>query len=362
MVAPEGTRYAALPDVNQAQGLVGELSASTNAGATYSVSAKIATASGPHAATFEMRLRNSTSGAQSPVVAHASITYTGTWKLITGTVTANAIYDRIVLRFSQQGGDDLIDDVHMCQAAQQVWVCPASASNLVLNPSFEQVINPGHSPISWEVLESATTQVPSWTATAATQAYQFVPFVVLAGMGLGPATAFEGSKYVRVVPVLPGMQEMGLLGALSAPMNVGTTYVLSARITTLSPSMETVAFELRLRNSGSGAESAPFAQALIPPPTNQWRMLTGVVATNAIYNQVVLRYHSDVAEGFIDDVHMCQAAAAPLHPAGWWSVWWHAGGVALAAMTLIGGLVLVFQWRTRVLRTKTLLGESFPDD
>jgi len=362
MTASEGAQYAALPDVIQTQGLVGELSAATNVGATYSLSAEIATASAPHAATFELRLRKSANGAQSAVVAHASITYAGTWMLITGTVTADAMYDRIVLRFSQQGGDDVIDDVHMCQAATQAWACLPSASSLVQNPGFEQVTGPGHFGSGnfgsvgpyWTATfgpYALQTEVPHWTMADQSAG---LPNVDATGPPFGPPTAFQG-KHARLEPQPPALPDMGLAGELSATTNVGAVYVLSARITTALLAAHPSTFELRLRNSATGTQSAPAAQALIPPPgTTQWVLLTGVVTANANYNQVVLRYHMnyvpDATGGFVDDVQVCQATAVPHGGTGWWTLW-HAVAVAVAfGVLILGGLGGLWRRRGRYRR------------
>jgi hypothetical protein len=307
------------------------------------LSAQIAVSSPYHAATFELRLRNSVTGVQSALIAHASITYTGNWIQITGTVTANANYDRVVLRAYQEGGFDLVDEVHMCQAATQIWACTASAPNLVQNPSFEQVSGPG--PWSW-VLGATATVVPHWTQANVTFSHPYV------GEGWPPdgVTAFQGIRNA-VIPKVPfGYQDQGIAGELYAPTNVGTAYVMSVRITR-GPYWQsaTSTFELRLRNSATGAESAPVVQAsgIFQDSWPNWVLLTGVVTPNANYDRVVLRYHSgsyNIQDGYVDDVHLCEATAAPLHPAGWWTMW---SGLTVGLVVVILGGLLVWGLRRK---------------
>ncbi len=119
-LASLGSKYALIPP-RGSQGLVGTLSATTNAGVTYLLSAKIATADVVNAPTFELRLRNSASGAESAPVVQGLLSLTSNWALITGTVPASAGFDRVVLRYqaSMVSGADwgLADDVQVCQAA-----------------------------------------------------------------------------------------------------------------------------------------------------------------------------------------------------------------------------------------------------
>jgi len=315
--------YAAVPGyaVGQAQGLVGELSSTTSVGATYSLSARVAVASSFHAGTFEMRLRNSATGAQSALIAHTSITYTGNWMQITGTVTANANYDRVVIRAYHEGGYDLVDDVQMCEAATQTRACTTSASNLVQNPSFEQVIGTG---TPWWIYDITTTEVPHWAIypnNSGSYVDQFGGW-----LADGPPTAFQGTRYLILD------QNEGVVGELSAPTNMGTTYVLSARISRgpyawLQPST----FELQLRNGATGDESAPVAQASSNfLATSNWVLLTGVITTNVNYDRVVVRYSSDSnVHGYVDDVQLCVATVST-NGWGWWL--WTLGAFATFAL------------------------------
>jgi hypothetical protein len=320
----------------QAQGLVGQLSGATNAGATYWLSARVAVSSSYHSATFDVRLRNSANSAQSAILAHTSITYTGNWLQIAARFTSNATYDRIVIRTYQEGGQDLVDDVTMCESATQTRACVPSASNLVQNPSFEQVVGTA---TPWGIYDITTTDVPHWAELSASGA----SYVDQYGGWLadGPLVAFQGTNYANLAIGDFGDQDSGIVGSLSPSTTVGTTYVLSAMITRgpyawLQPST----FELRLRNGATGAESPPVAQASSTFLAGGWVTLSGVITitTGTSYNQVEVRYYSDANQaGYVDDVQLCVATATVtsggLLP-------WLFGAVALAGV-ILAGLIFV---------------------
>lgn len=114
-----GSRKVLLPPTGS-QGVVGTLSSPTSSGATYRLTAQIATDDLANAPTFELRLRNSATGAESAAVVKGPIGLTNSWALMTGTVTTGASFDRVVLRYhtsvvSTAWG--FVDDVQVCQAA-----------------------------------------------------------------------------------------------------------------------------------------------------------------------------------------------------------------------------------------------------
>ncbi len=119
-------------------GLVGTLSAPTVMGTKYVLSARVSNVSNdlpvyvanvgsvtavPVA--IEMRLRNSTTHAESaPIQAIIPNHFQSggspdghEWGLISGTITADQVYDRVVIRHYQDTGFAFIDDVVVCRAA-----------------------------------------------------------------------------------------------------------------------------------------------------------------------------------------------------------------------------------------------------
>lgn len=341
--------FAVVPGhaLGQAQGLVGQLAGGTNAGATYWLSAHVAVSSSYHAATLDMRLRNSATGAQSALLAHTSITYTGNWVQISARVTTNATYDRIVVRAYQEGGQDLVDDVSLCESATQTRACAASASNLVQNPGFEQVVGTA---TPWYIYDITTTDVPHWADLPGGASYADQYGGWLAD---DPLVAFQGAKYVHLAIGNFGPQGDRLVGGLSTSTNVGTTYVLSAMITRGPYAwFQTSTFELRLRNSGTGAESAPVAQASGTFLAGGWVLLSGVITTGTNYNQVEVHYYSNAnpQAGYVDEVQLC-AATVTVTSGG--LLPWLFGAVALAGVVLAG---LVFVRRSGRYSAATVRG------
>jgi hypothetical protein len=116
----DGSKLASL---SSGQGLVGTLSAPTTVGATYVLSVRVLRVDAAAQPAVELRLRNSGSGAQSAAATQVSGTQVLTWALVTGTATANAGYDRVVLR-QQTAGALFVDDVRVCKAAGSLQAGP----------------------------------------------------------------------------------------------------------------------------------------------------------------------------------------------------------------------------------------------
>lgn len=135
-----GSKYAAMTmSLDYLYGFIGELSATTTVGATYVLSVQAKTSNPTTSSWFShskvaLRLRNSTTHAESPLAVQTNFTQTNSWELISGTVTANAHYDQVVLRHTLQWsfwtfslgtvfmGPVAFDDVHLCQiAAKPGW-------------------------------------------------------------------------------------------------------------------------------------------------------------------------------------------------------------------------------------------------
>lgn len=354
------SRMAALDSVGsglagQVLGLVGNVSPGISLGQAYSVSVAISARRlygitsnllPYQPALFELRLRESGSGAESLPVLQTSIDQEISWVVLTGTVTANAAYDSVVLRFySPDPGlnarTGLVDDVRVCRsttapatpnlpsgsalaaAAKQtvppaaVPTCATNAVNLVQNNGFEAVSGTPYVMGEWPVYEAllgattgtSTTQVTGWTRTNDQRLW---PRVALSGSPFAPARLpFQGAKYA-LVPATGylGGNFQGLVGTLSSATNAGTTYVVSAQIAT-DDSVNAPAFELRLRNSGTGGESdaALLTSATL---TSGWALIGGTLPASATYDRVVLRYNAfnvaGSAWGFVDEVRVCEAA------------------------------------------------------
>lgn len=382
-VAPQGSRYAVLPNylASGSQELIGTLSTATTAGATYVLSAAIATEYlALIDATFEVRLRSSATGAESAPVVQASIAHPTSWGSLTGTVTDSTTYDRIVIRYHYQPQASvgtrpgLADDVRVCQvgavapatasptnvaiattkptpAPASAPACALDAVNLLRNPSFETVSGAPYANGEWPVYEpllgaasgSSTTQVTDWTRTDSS-----IRWPVVVGPGTPYALAqmaFQGTRYA-LIPATGylGGHFQGLVGTLSAATIAGATYVLNAQIAT-EDSTNAPTFEVRLRNSATGAESDAIVQTS-SVLTGSWLLVAGTVTATGAYDRVVLRYQasniSGSGWGFVDDVRVCEAAAATAGQSGSWPV---AGvvGVVLPTILLLGGL----GWRSR---------------
>ena len=360
LTAVHHSRMAALDSAgsslaSQVLGLVGEVSAPTSVGQTYAVSVAISVRAlygtsdlRPYQpALFELRLRESATGTESAPVLQTSIDQETSWVVLTGTVTANAVHDGVVLRFySPDAGlnarTGLIDDVRLCQApgapskptlpagsalaagAKQTIppangpMCATNAVNLVLNPGFESVSGAPHFSGDWPVYEallgassgSATTQVTDWTRTDDQRLW---PRVAHSGTPFAPTQLpFQGARYA-LVPATGylGGHFQGLVGTLSSTTSAGATYVVSAQIST-DDAVNAPTFELRLRNNGTGAESDAAAGLTSITLTSHWTLITATVPANAAYDRLVLRYRAyNVAGsgwGFVDDVRVCEAA------------------------------------------------------
>ena len=120
----EGAKYAIIRNYTATlTELRGTLSPSTGTGATYRVTARVATdkaALTPPA--FEVWLGNSSTGARSTSVVRTAAAHATDWTLLSGTVTATGHLDQIGVRQTIAGGvvlsrHGLVDDVHVCLLA-----------------------------------------------------------------------------------------------------------------------------------------------------------------------------------------------------------------------------------------------------
>jgi len=157
---------------------------------------------------------------------------------------------------------------------------------------------------------NATTQVPFWTRA---EALSNPPVAIQNGSQYGlPQVGSQGPRYGYTSSnVNTEVQVQGFTGTLSSSTSVGATYVLNLAVNALSFPVPTgPIFEARLRNAGTGVESAPVVSAAIPFTPN-WTLVTGAVTANNAYDQVVLRYRAAAPDapwwGIVDDVHLCQA-------------------------------------------------------
>lgn len=119
-----GSKYALLrnyPGSSRTE-MFGTLSSSTSLGSTYLLTAQIATDKAAlNPPTFEVWLRNRTTGAQSAAVVQTAVAHATEWTLLAGTVTATAPFDEVVLRHTIAPGGPggtrhgLVDEVHLCR-------------------------------------------------------------------------------------------------------------------------------------------------------------------------------------------------------------------------------------------------------
>ena len=364
-VGSQGPRYGYTSSYvnaqDQVQGFTGTLSIPTSVGATYLLSVAVNALSLPipTGPTFEARLRNGGTGAESAPLVSAAIPFTPNWALVTGAVTANTTYDQVVLRYRAAAPETpwwgIVDDVHLCQAAlvtppptptnvpiatsrptsAPTRTCAIDAPNLVQNPGFESVTGTPYTDFygfgGWWVYEPSgidLTQVTGWTRTKPSANG---PLVVNNGTPGAPQTAFQGSRYVTVASY------QGIIGTLSAATITGATYVLSAQVGA-DAALGVSLLEVRLRNSASGAESAPMiaASAL---SSGTWTLVSGDLNANASYDRIVLRYPDGAGSGswIADDVHVCRATDAPNPP------WWTIGGAGV--LLVLGGVIM---WKRRM--------------
>ncbi len=122
-------------------GAVNTLSTPTAPGATYEVSAQLATIGYPGSTTYDLRLRNSSTGAQSAPITQTVGQQTGNWVLLHGTVTDISSFDQVVVRYNGPSGVlhgqdyfGFVDDVHVCRVGRTPpwWQTPGALSGLVL--------------------------------------------------------------------------------------------------------------------------------------------------------------------------------------------------------------------------------------
>ena len=262
--------------------------------------------------------------------------------------------------------------------------CALSALNLAQNPGFEQVSGPGSSAydayplgialggIGWPMRESAaTSDVPSWTGTNVYPDPGYPRVKVLTNGTFLLQTTPYGSRSALVPGFRPDRPQE-IVGVLSSPTSIGATYVLSAQINALDMTgSRAPTVELRLRESATGTQSAPFVTPSTTAGGSQnWAVLTGAVTANAHYDRVVLRFQGVLNEGgipsaitstygpggqflgLIDDVRVCKAALYD-RPPGWWTTV-RAVGAAVLGSVLIAGLV----WGRRRFRTRGRLSAA----
>jgi hypothetical protein len=165
---------------------------------------------------------------------------------------------------------------------------------------------------------------------------------------------FEGSKeallqslsYFGAGPTFLGYHPDGIVGTLSSPTTVGSTYLISAEIATVflphAPS-----FEMWLRNSTTGADSAHIVQVVLPQTTN-WKLFAGAITANAVYDRVVISYDEGQLDyqanggrwAQVDDVRVCKTStdSAPTTLLPWWKRPLALVVIILVGLLLIGGL------------------------
>ncbi len=226
--------------------------------------------------------------------------------------------------------------------------CAPSALNLVQNPGFEAVgISTVSSGTVWRIYEAGTTEVPHWTRKTPQSSWPSVLVnPALHGLTHQP---IQGSKYA-VLRNYPGYGIQELFGTLSPSTGVGSTYLVSAQIATDKAALNPPTFEVWLRNSSTGAHSAPVVRTAVAHATD-WTLLSGTVTTTAHFDQVVLRHTitnpgSGQRHGLVDDVRVCKAAGH-VQPPGWWTTA-RAVGAAVLGSVLVAGLV----WGRRRFRTR----------
>jgi hypothetical protein len=175
--------------------------------------------------------------------------------------------------------------------------CGATTPNLVSNPSFE-VVNGG----AWEVRETTSTQVPQWTRTDASLP---PPYVRDNASSSAAVPAADGTKLL-----INAWENQGFVGELWTPAHAGTTYVMSAKVAFSSTSSTNTGIEMWLRDSATGAVSAPVMNSVLPAPN--WVSISGTVTPSGQYDRIVLRHTAPQygGWGYVDDVHLCAAQTA----------------------------------------------------
>jgi N-acetylneuraminic acid mutarotase len=211
--------------------------------------------------------------------------------------------------------------------------CPASAANLVRNPGFEtvqlnqpRVIYAG----SYAILDptgTPMTEVQDWTRMDHARLPRATDNPGGYGILLPP---FEGLKVALMksfswggpgFTVFQGYHPDGIVGTLSTPTTVGSTYLVSAEISTEfvphAPS-----FEMWLRSSTTGADSAHIMQVVLPQQATHWTLFAGVITASDQYDRVVISYNQGKDDypingdrwAQVDDVHACQTATTVTTP------------------------------------------------
>lgn len=218
------------------------------------------------------------------------------------------------------------------------------------NPGFESVgISTVSSGTVWRMYETNTTEVPGWTRKTPQSNWPSV--IVNPGLHGMTHQPFLGSKYA-ILRNYPGYIFPEMVGTLSPSTGLGSTYLLSAQIATDKAPLNPPTFEVWLRNSTTGAHSAPVVQTAVAHATD-WTLLTGTVTATAPYDQIVFRHTiapggpSGARHGLVDDVGLCQLAAAPsVHATGWWTTARLVGAAVLGPVLIVG-----IGWAARRRRT-----------
>jgi hypothetical protein len=214
--------------------------------------------------------------------------------------------------------------------------CPASAPNLVMNPSFEThtlALNAGFFLFGQQIngyQVDGTQSVEHWDRTVASVQPLVTPMQTIGGQ------VEEASDQFYFVVMAGNHGAEGLVGELSHTTYVGAEYVLSAQIKAPVSSMA-AQFALGLRDSTTGATSVPISQS--EGGQNSWDSISARVTVNANYDQVVLRWSQDVGYAAVDDVHVCQVGLGTGSGVGggWWTLW-HVLLVGFGGLVILGAL------------------------
>ncbi len=216
--------------------------------------------------------------------------------------------------------------------------CGNGAPNLVQNPGFESVSSTNTTPSKWYI---TSNEVPHWSKPIG-DATNY-PWVQTNG-AMEIAPSWEGSNSAVILGV-NGV--IGIAGDLSTPMVVGATYDVSAMVNVVGTG-DPATFELRLRQSASGLESAAIAQKTTSAGGGSlsWKVLSATVVPNMSYDQVTVRHtwlggSNNAGYGIIDDVHVTCKNSGTLP---WWKNHGAQAGLVLFALAMIGEFIV---WRTR---------------
>ena len=165
----------------------------------------------------------------------------------------------------------------------------------------------------WKVMTQSSTEVLHWIRDTSTSNSKVFNSGSVGGVQM---TAFQGSRFLLLQPL--GFGTNGIRGKLSATPQVGTQYVLNARIKSwLWPIVGTVT--MRLRNSSTGVQSAPVVGTPVvnmiggqnPNKFQQsptWVLMGGTVipAVSENFDQVVVLYNQDGGGGMVDLIQVCK--------------------------------------------------------